>query len=325
MTSVPVRDAVVDTAKGICILIVVCIHTEVFGVIPMPFMFVAVPMFFFMSGFFDHSSGTLGGVLAKGTRTLLWPALLWTAIGLAYSFLLTAVKGAPIDYRFNVFSPCAGNGPCWFIVALFWVKALVWLLLRLRLPVWAMLVATLVLGYVGQNTPMPLYLREALAALPFYYVGKLTYPLLKDNVYAVIPSNKWGGVILLGSLFSTAFFLLGWVSLTIVPVNYGLYHPLYFVSFVAMLAVFPGVLWLSARLVRLRWLSRMGGCSLGIMLAHSPMCHTAAVVLNRVFAKGSVAWCACFLVAYVAIVLLSCWVAQVAMRRCPWLMRWAAA
>lgn len=126
-------------------------------------------------------------------------------------------------------------------------------------------------------------------------------------------------------MFSTAFFLLGWVSLTIVPTNYGLYHPLYLVSLVAMLAVFPGVLWLSARLARLRWLSRLGSCSLGIMLAHSPMCHTAAVVLNRVLVPGSVAWCACFLVAYVAIVLLSYWVARVAARRIPWLIRWPAA
>lgn len=49
------RDDYVDVAKGICILLVVCIHTEVFGVIGMPFTYIAVPMFFFMSGFYDKS------------------------------------------------------------------------------------------------------------------------------------------------------------------------------------------------------------------------------------------------------------------------------
>ena len=43
------------------------------------------------------------------------------------------------------------------------------------------------------------------------------------------------------------------------------------------------------------------------MLLHSPMCHTAAVVLNRVFEPSSTAWIACFLVVYAAIVFVAYW------------------
>ena len=49
------RDNFVDVAKGIGILLIVCIHTEVFVVIGMPLTFIAVPVFFFMSGFYDRS------------------------------------------------------------------------------------------------------------------------------------------------------------------------------------------------------------------------------------------------------------------------------
>ena len=36
----------VDVAKGLCMLLIICIHTEVFSVIGMRFTFIAVPMFF---------------------------------------------------------------------------------------------------------------------------------------------------------------------------------------------------------------------------------------------------------------------------------------
>lgn len=39
------RDKFVDIAKGIGILLIVCIHTEVFDVIGMPLAFIAVPVF----------------------------------------------------------------------------------------------------------------------------------------------------------------------------------------------------------------------------------------------------------------------------------------
>ena len=69
------RDTYVDIAKGICILLVVCIHSEVFGVIGMPLMFIAVPMFFFMSGFYDRPNLPLKSFVRKNVRTLILPAI----------------------------------------------------------------------------------------------------------------------------------------------------------------------------------------------------------------------------------------------------------
>ena len=39
------RDTYIDIAKGLCMMLIICIHTEVFGVIGMPLTFIAVPMF----------------------------------------------------------------------------------------------------------------------------------------------------------------------------------------------------------------------------------------------------------------------------------------
>ena len=47
------------------------------------------------------------------------------------------------------------------------------------------------------------------------------------------------------------------------------------------------------------------------------MCHTAAVVLNRVLEPGSTAWIACFLVAYVAIVFVAYWATVVIEKYVP--------
>ena len=53
------RDTYVDVAKGIGILLIISIHTEVFGVMGYPLSFIAVPVFFFMSGFYDRAERNL--------------------------------------------------------------------------------------------------------------------------------------------------------------------------------------------------------------------------------------------------------------------------
>lgn len=70
------RDKFVDIAKGLGILLIVCIHTEVFDVIGMPLVFIAVPVFFYMSGFYDHSERAFSQWLPKSFRTLIIPAVI---------------------------------------------------------------------------------------------------------------------------------------------------------------------------------------------------------------------------------------------------------
>ena len=86
------RDKFVDIAKGLGILLIVCIHTEVFDVIGMPLVFIAVPVFFFMSGFYDHSERAFSQWLPKSVRTLIVPAIIWVLIGTVYIKFLGYLK-----------------------------------------------------------------------------------------------------------------------------------------------------------------------------------------------------------------------------------------
>lgn len=121
------RDLYVDVAKGICMLLIICIHTEVFQVIGMPLTFIAVPMFFFMSGFYDRSGKPFNSWFPKSLRTLILPAIVWCVVGKAYSECLTFVKDRQFSpVAFDWFNPCEGNGPAWFLFALIYAKIISW-------------------------------------------------------------------------------------------------------------------------------------------------------------------------------------------------------
>lgn len=96
------RDAYIDIAKGICMLLIICIHAEVFGVIGMPLTFIAVPMFFFMSGFYDRSEKPLNSWLIKSLRTLILPAVVWTIVGRGYGMVLKYIKsgGRTLEFKY---------------------------------------------------------------------------------------------------------------------------------------------------------------------------------------------------------------------------------
>ena len=117
------RDLYVDVAKGLCMLLIICIHTEVFSVIGMRFTFIAVPMFFFMSGFYDRSEKPMMEWLPKTAYRLIRPAVIWIIIGGLFMRILSYVKTGMIEpYVFNWQNPQNGNGPVWFLIALLYAK-----------------------------------------------------------------------------------------------------------------------------------------------------------------------------------------------------------
>lgn len=304
------RDNYVDIAKGICILLIVCIHTEVFSVVRMPITFIAVPMFFFMAGFYDRSSKSLIEVSSKSLRTIILPAIIWVFAGLIYSELLAFLKERQFHIiNLSIYNPCNYNGPAWFLFALFYVKLFVWALSKIKVPKYVIMLGTLALGYIGSTYQMPLLIDEALAALPLYYAGKLAYPNIRSLISNWLPSVIGiAGIVL---------FLTGLVYYTIVPINNGCYRPYYLIGLLTVVSTFFTILYFSEKLKSVSFLSALGQKSLGIMLLHAPMCHTAAVILNRICEVGSTTWIACFLVAYVFIVCISYYMTVLIERYCP--------
>ena len=164
-------------------------------------------------------------------------------------------------------------------------------------------------GYLGINMNMPLLFDEGCAALPIYVTGKYCYPYLRK-----ILETKW---LLVAGVAALCLYFWHHVSFVIVPQTNGDFAPFYLVALGVMFMCFVPFMFVSEKLHNQRWLISLGQRSLGIMLLHSPMCHTAAVVLNRVFEPGSTAWIACFLVAYAAIVFVAYWATVVIEKYVP--------
>lgn len=294
------RDTYVDVAKGIGIMLIVSIHTEVFGVMGYPLSFIAVPVFFFMSGFYDRAERNIDQWFPKSLRTLILPAIIWILIATAYIKLLGYVKDRSWgENPFNFYIMTGGNGPAWFLFALLYAKVLTWGLMKIKMPKWAIWGGSLLIGYVGMNINMPLLFDEGCAALPLYITGKLAYPYLRK-----ITENK--GLFVAG-VIALCLYLWHLVSFTIVPQSNGDFAPYYLVALGLMFLCFVPFLFISEKLQNQKWLASFGQHSLGIMLLHAPMCHTAAVILNRVFEPASLYWIVSFLIAYVAIVFVSYW------------------
>ncbi len=129
------RDNYVDAAKGIAILLIVSIHTEVFGQFGYPLAFIAVPIFFFMSGFYDRSERGVGKWLPKSLKTLILPAFIWIALVTAYIQFLGYVKDKSWgEFPFDWYHIVGKNGPAWFLFALLYAKILTWAMLKAKLP-----------------------------------------------------------------------------------------------------------------------------------------------------------------------------------------------
>lgn len=306
------RDLYVDAARGLCILLVVCIHTEVFGTIGMPLTFIAVPMFFFLSGFYDRSERPFRTWAGRSARTLLLPGIIWLAVGMAYGALLSYINRGYFHFENTLYEPFAGNGPVWFLFALFYAKIVLGLLLRLRLPVWATAAISIGGGYLGITQQMPLCLDEGLAALPLYYSGKLFYSSRR--------SGHTEEILSVAGMAALVLFLTHQVYFAIVPTGNAQYHPLYIPALLAIVLTFFPVLTCSRWMARWTWLTAVGRHSLGIMLTHAMMCHTAAVVLKRVTEEGSTAWIVLFLAAYVVICAASYGLTVVLENCCPMLL-----
>lgn len=291
------RDVYVDVAKGICMLLIICIHTEVFGVLGMRFTFIAVPMFFFMSGFYDRTEKSMNEWLPKTANRLIRPAFIWIIIGNLFLKGLSYIKTGVVEpYVFDWMNPQYGNGPVWFLIALLYSKIITGCIVRTKLPPIVLFVCCLAIGYIGATYEMPMLIDEGMAALPLYYAGKLVFPYLEN-----IMKKLWLNIIGIGVF---VVFMTTHYYYNVGPGN-GLYYPNYLLAIMGAMAVFIPILTLSNMFVNIKPLIVFGERTLEVMLIHTLICHVTAVLLNRSFVVGSGIWICTSLVGYVFIVIVS--------------------
>lgn len=305
------RDAYVDITKGIAMLLVVRIHTEVFSVINAPYPIVAVPLFFFLSGFYDNTNKPLKEWLPKTFRSIVITGIIWVIITELYLFFLRCLKNGAFSAEYlRTPSP----GVMWFLFALFYAKCGMWLIHKSRLPVWITIPLLIVLGALISRANLPLLIGEGLAALPFYYLGRVLYPWMNKT--------NGGGIIL--ALIGLACILLmpmSWFPVVLVPYSSSslpiFMYPIYFTM--TLLAFFP-FLWFSNKIKNQTWLANYGKHTLGILVIHPLMLHTIAIFFNRRLIPGSTLWIALFLFTYIAVCILSYYCSVWINQRMPYLL-----
>ena len=300
------RDEFVDIAKGIAMLLVVRVHTEVFNVIHAPYPIIAVPLFFFLSGFFDNTDKPLSVWLPKTFKRLFLVGIIWVAISFAYVSVLHYLKERTFVVNFSLESPLIGGGVTWFLFALFYAKCFTWLISQIHISKWIVLPILILTGGWISQTNLPLLLDEGIAALPFYYAGKVAYPFIKSNWNSI----KWVGIIGIGCMLLMPMKWFPWVL-----VSYANKSPLlYPVFFLMTVCSFASILWIARILKCQKWLANFGTQTLGILVLHPLMLHTCAITFNRVLVKGSILWDVVFICAYIIVCFacyyLSLWISK---------------
>lgn len=141
----------IDTAKGLCMILVIVGHTLPYGNLMRNFIFsFHMPAFFFLTGYTARRPDTWQGFARYNAITLFW------------------ASGNPAD-------GIPSCGMPWFLFALFWGK-LIWELLGLLFPKGDFAVSFIVMlfgAYIGQVQYLPQCLDVAMVVVMYLTLGQL--------------------------------------------------------------------------------------------------------------------------------------------------------
>lgn len=198
------RDILLDTLKGVGILLVVFAHTYLGGIRSVIYLF-HVPLFFFLSGAALCYSKAGGNLFKSRIKSLLVPYLVFSLFSFVYwIFVESHFRIAPtmpvyegllgtLDFRLqqflNIFTAVASldamfyNIALWFLPCLFvtlifysllesWLKRYVW--------IGVLLCPIVYFRWNGTIPYLPFAFELSLVAIAFIYLGKISYLRLKS-------------------------------------------------------------------------------------------------------------------------------------------------
>lgn len=303
------RDLFVDVAKGIGMLMIVRIHTEVFNTISCPYPIIAVPLFFFLSGFYDNTNKPFKEWFPKSFKRLFMVGVIWCLIDFIFLLLISFFKERTIHVNFFVENSFLAAGVQWFLFALFFAKLGMWAIRKSRIPRWPILCVLIAFGGCISRIDLPPLIDEGLDALSFYYAGYVLFPYIKKNVNLI----KWPAFL---GMFCMLAMPMSWFPNALVP--YRTFPvAIYPVFFIMVLLSFATFLWLSQILCHQDWLAKFGRQTLGVLVIHPILLHTMAIIMNRAFEVGSALWIAISLCVYVIICIISYYLALFVTKYAP--------
>ena len=285
----------IDTAKGICITLVVLNHTLIYQGLPenRPDVFLffndfmcsfRMPLYFFLSGLFFKTYGGGRFFIKKKVNKILVPFVFWYVIcmlitpvtegfGVRRFFEFCTDKYIILNFYYG--DSHAVNGPLWFLLCLFEVNV-IFCLLQLSIKKRYMLyVASIVTGIMGLllsffSINLHASLDTALTCLPFFVFG---YVVKNDtNILTTTISDR--NLLLLSLLFGVICFLFSdYASFFDNSYSQQSYFTIYPCGFLGTLMI----LFIAKYIGIVRFVTYFGRYSIIILCTHYPLLK----IINR--------------------------------------------
>jgi len=201
----------IDTAKGICIILVVLNHILLYEGFPSLYpqsysicnIFLSsfrMPLYFFLSGVFFKTYGGVFFFMKKKINKILIPFIFWYVVGIIIIslfvendmfFKFLTDKYIIFDFFYN--NCHSTNGPIWFLLCLFEVNQLFFLIHSINKKKAFIYISSLIMGILGlwlsySSINLHASLDTALSCLPFFVFG---YFIKNDtNIFKSSYGNK---------------------------------------------------------------------------------------------------------------------------------------
>lgn len=264
----------IDLAKGICIVLVVMVHSDVGWHIP-NFQALRMPLYFVLSGLFFRDYGGFFNLTERKLNKLLTPFVFFYIASFAISWIgmsLFSDKELSMSRFWDpLFSKALVNGALWFLLCLFWCNLLYYFIQLIRQNALRVLVVVLLVA-VGfslsdKGCVLPLYLNSSLVALPFFYFGALlgSTEFLYPNKYDRL-TPLFAVLFLIGAYSLYFIFEAPVITLAFVTWNSNL-----ILAYVNSILMVMGALLLCKVVSWLPILSYMGRYSIIILVIHTPI------------------------------------------------------
>ena len=198
----------IDLAKGVCILLVVMMHSGVGCEIPaLPAL--RMPLYFMLSGLFFKDYGSFLNFTEKKINKILVPFIFFFFLGFVFHQLFAPLLGRELSFYafrepFLRSDMNASNASIWFLICLFWVNLLYCIISISVRYLWLRALIVFLLGGTGyflhlHQVYLPLFFASSLTALPFFFAGLLLrkFPLLYAGQYDRLGPLLGGLIIIL--------------------------------------------------------------------------------------------------------------------------------
>lgn len=213
----------IDLAKGVCIIMVICVHCDVDLSWP-GLNSMRMPLYFILSGLFFKTYGGLKEFIIKKTNKILIPFIFFYLLGYAAFYAikvvrpdmigLTAAKGITDIFVGRQYF----NGPIWFLLALYWTNILFYIIHLYVKPEWGRALLAAALSAVGvflskKNISLPFVFDVSLTTMIFFYFGYLLkksnilYPGKYDNYLPIIALLLYGLAMAVDYCFKLRYYV----------------------------------------------------------------------------------------------------------------------